>query len=1391
MSSDSSTVSSTISSTVSHIPIAPTLTLVNFPPSLKLNATNYLGWKTQIEALLHGLDLYKYIDGSYPSPKPTVNAEGVATPHEEYPKWFRQDRLLFGALVGSLSPTIVSLIRNATSSHEAWKILSNTYASPSRGHIKQLQYRLKQLSKTTDQSITEYMQSVKTLVDELNILGKSMDTEDITDIVINGLDQKSYKPIIEAIHARDTAISFHELHEKLINHELSIIQTPNPTTNLHQPITAFAAHTRPTSKPWTNRSHNNTPGLLPTPQTHNPPRPFLGKCQWCFLKGHSLSSCPTFKKQNPQISLPTYSRNNNQPQAHMMYTGNTTPTPPWLFDSGASHHITNDLNALSLHAPYDGNEELIIGDGSSLTITHIGSINLTFSNTSITLKNVLCVPSISRNIISISRLCIDNNILIEFFHFNFVIKDYRSRLPLLRGTASRGIYELRPSSLLPQAFHLQLNKASFWHHRLGHPHFKVLQHLASTVSSISSFQNHCNSCCINKSHKLPFSVSSITSNAPLQILFSDVWSSPITSFDGFKYYIIFVDHFTKYIWIYPLKRKSDSLDTFTRFQRLVENHFKSKIRTLFSDNGGEYIKLSSHLSSCGISHLTSPPHTPEHNGYAERRHRHIVETGLSLLSHAKLPIKFWTFAFTTATYLINRLPTITLQNDSPFYRLFHQLPNYDKLRSFGCLSYPWLRPYTNHKLQSRSKPCIFVGYSSSQSAYYLLDPLTNRIYTSRHVHFVENIFPYENIIQTTTPPTPSPDQLLPFSVQFLSSDTVATPTNTTTSYPANTSPTHSSSNSIASVLTLTPLNTSDNISTYQSPPTSSNATPSTTSSTPTDSTPPPMSTRTTRKPNPKYHNKDFLLYTTTTQPITEPSNITQALKQPQWRKAMQDEFDALQRNNTWTLVPSTSAPNLVGCKWVFRTKFKPDGSFDRFKARLVAKGFHQRPGLDYVETFSPVVKPATIRLILSLATSHNWCLRQLDINNAFLQGNLTESVYMSQPPGFADPSLPTHVCKLNKAIYGLRQASRAWYDELKKFLLSYNFTPTISDPSLFIQKHTPSPIYIIVYVDDIIITGPNSTLVETFINSLANRFSLKDLGTLSYFLGVEVIPHTDGLFLSQGKYILDLLNRANMSDSKPVTTPMSTSEPPTKLDGTPLPSPTDYRAFVGALQYLSLTRPDVAFTVNKLSQFMHSPTNIHWSALKRLLRYLHGTMHHGLLIRRHSPLNLHAFTDADWAGDKLTYRSTTGYIVYLGSNPISWGSKRQPTLARSSTEAEFRAVASTTTEVQWIISLLQELGYQSTVTPAIYCDNLSATHYSANPVFHSRMKHLALDFHFVREKVKDGTVRVTHISGDDQLADALTKPLPKPRHLNLMSKIGLLSKSSILRGNIKSQSVQS
>ena len=489
------------------------------------------------------------------------------------------------------------------------------------------------------------MQAIKTCADQLAALGKNIEHEDLIDRVLLGLHE-SYNSVIESVNARDSPISFEELHEKLINKELSINQNRSDPT---LPATAFVATAR--SHHHQNRPHtrnNATPGILPSlPNTTYKPRPFLGKCQWCREQGHVVSQCPSFKQQFPNVTPPNPPHNINysnpktsKPQAHSATVASPSTSSPWLLDSGASHHVTMDLDNLSLHAPYDGTEELIIGDGTGLKISHIGSLSFSYLSSSIKLNNVLCVPALSRNIISISQLCIDNNVSVEFLPNSFIVKDLKTGESLFQGPVKSGIYEVQ--SIPPQVFSSTKASSLDWHHRLGHPSYRVFRQIISKnklhVSSMSTLD--CTSCACNKSHQLPFSISTITFTAPLQYIYTDLWTSPIYSHDGYKYYVIFVDHYTKYTWLYPLKQKSETKNVFIRYKALVEKYFQLPLVTLYSDNGGEYETLKTYLAIDGISRLTTPPHTPQHNGYSERRHRHIVETFLSLLTHTNMPLEF-------------------------------------------------------------------------------------------------------------------------------------------------------------------------------------------------------------------------------------------------------------------------------------------------------------------------------------------------------------------------------------------------------------------------------------------------------------------------------------------------------------------------------------------------------------------------------------------------------------------------------------------------------------------------------------------------------------------------------------------------------------------------------
>jgi hypothetical protein len=383
-----------------------------------------------------------------------------------------------------------------------------------------------------------------------------------------------------------------------------------------------------------------------------------------------------------------------------------------------------------------------------------------------------------------------------------------------------------------------------------------------------------------------------------------------------------------------------------------------------------------------------------------------------------------------------------------------------------------------------------------------------------------------------------------------------------------------------------------------------------------------------------------------------PKSYRGALKDPQWHAAMVDEFTALQNNRTWDLVPRPPGSNIVSGKWIFRHKLKPDGSLDRYKARWVLRGFTQRAGVDYGETFSPVVKPATVRTVLSIAIAQDWPVHQLDINNAFLHGTLAETVYCAQPSGFVDASQPDHVCRLNKSLYGLKQAPRAWYSRFTDHLLRLGFVGSRADPSLFIYTRNTETLYLLLYVDDIVLTASSEQLLRHTITALEREFSLKDLGALHYFLGVAVTRSPTGMFLSQRQYILDVLDRAGMTECNPCSTPVDTQS---KLGatGAPVADPSTYRSLVGALQYLSFTRPDVAYAVQQVCLYMHDPREPHLNAVKRILRYLRDTVDYGLQLHRSSPTSLTAYTDADWAGCPDTRKSTSGYGVFLGDNLIS------------------------------------------------------------------------------------------------------------------------------------------
>ncbi|PKU68003.1 Retrovirus-related Pol polyprotein from transposon TNT 1-94 [Dendrobium catenatum] len=870
-----------------------------------------------------------------------------------------------------------------------------------------------------------------------------------------------------------------------------------------------------------------------------------------------------------------------------------------------------------------------------------------------------------------------------------------------------------------------------------------------------------------KSHRLPTSLSQSVTSSLFAVVHSDIWG-PFSSVpaQGYRYYVSFIDDFSKYTWIYPLVHKSEVFSKFIEFQKFVERQFNKTIQIIRTDNGGEYVnkQFQTHCKTTGISHQVTCPHTPSQNGVAERKHRHLIETTRALLIQASLPLYLWVNTLLTANYLINRMPSPNTSHKSPYELLHNKQPDYNHLKVLGCLCYPWLKPYTSHKLSPLSHPCIFIGYPLNQKGYKCLDLRSNKIYISSNVIFNETIFPYSDqsaqdaqhktqhpsipplllVPNISLPQTLAPESLhiLPHHINPPQSTSIST---STVQSPTSHQHTNISSTSLHNTPHIQP------VPELPHPPSQ------------------PTHTMLTRLKTGISKPKKIFDLTHIIQPA-EPTTYNQAVKHEHWRRAMSQEFQALQAQGTWELVPPNSAMNILGSKWTFRTKYNSDGSIARHKARLVAKGFHQEYGIDYTETFSPVAKMPTIRVLILIALHHNWTIHQLDVSNAFLHGKLSDTVYMSQPPGFQDSTHPTHICKLKKALYGLKQSPRVWYATLSNHLIDYGFKISASDPSLFTYKSGSIRLYMLIYVDDILLTGNSTPELHKLLTNLHASFQMKNLGNLSQFLGIHTIKTKSGILLHQQSYAKAIIQRAGMEQAKPVASPISCKTTITSKSTEIYANPQLYRQIVGALQYLTITRPDIQFAVQQLSQHMQLPLNSHQDSLKRLLRYLQGTSNIGIPLNR-SNLTLRGYVDADWASNQQDRKSISGYCNFLGTSLISWQVKKQNTIARSSTEAEYRALAMETTEILWLRQLLEDFHTPQPESTTVFCDNTSAIALANNPIFHARTKHIEVDCHFIRDCIKKNKISVHHISTEDQLADLFTKALPTHRFKLLSTKL--------------------
>ncbi|KAG8488538.1 hypothetical protein CXB51_016289 [Gossypium anomalum] len=1140
--------------------------------TVKLDGTNFVQWQFQVRLIVEGYDLQGFLDSSIPVPPKVVTmSDGTLAPNPEAVLFTQQDKLLASWLLSTVNSSLLSYFISTKTACDIWSAVSHLFAASSIEKVAQIRHDLHAVQKGGS-TVKEYVSKIKTLCALLEASGSVVSEAEKVEVLLGGLPPK-FDSVFILVSVSSESLTFQKLVDVLMAFEnrqtRAVRDVPMVAHVVETP--AVAAFDSRGICGWRSMARaRGGRGFCMRVQ-----------CQICHRLGHVAQRCyyrfdrdyggsnvavvagggaPNWAGLSaPRVYAPRPYAHPSRPVMRLgpmhILAGLLWYVPQQSPGSPVANFM--GVPAALLEAPWHTKPRARVFDvdnSQNISLPRILDF-CAFDFLDSSQFDSSYVPTQ----VGFSSWYLDSE---ESHHYS-----QESVICVSVAKVNSVFFEFHPSYCVIKDIQTQeiLLRGQV---RDGLYHFSVASPGSSTrwLRFIILKGN---------SHKLPFSSSSTEYVELFELVISDLWGPA---------------------------------------SKLIATQFGRHIKKFQSDWGGEFRVFASVLAQQGILHRLSCHHTSKQNGVAEQKHQHIVQTGLTLLAQANLPMKHWGYAFSSVVHFINRLLTSVLQGQSPYQKLYGCVPQYSHLRVFGCCCFPYLLPFVCHKLDFRSQPCKFLGYSSQHKGYLCLTP-EGRVIVSHHVVFDEHRFLF----------------LSPLSDS-------GNPSRQTATY-------------IPSLLLVV-------------------------------STPSPVSDFACEAVNPGF-DSSFDTSVLPVDVIVSPGTaVSGDLRDSGPAPLLSFEFLILVQipcassGNTYAIVtrseagvfklkvltveavdfePSFIDETLAHLDW----KRNPDGSVSHRKAHLVAKE-----------------------------------CSQVDVNNAFLNRELDN------------------------------EAPKAWFDKLKQFLVAIGFVPSKSDASLFIRITPEFVLYVLVYVDNIIITGSDSAVIASFVDQLNVEFALKDMGDLHYFLGIEK------------KYVRDLLARSSFSNAKPVHTPMISLPRLSKSDGDLLSDPTEYQSLTGALQYVVLTRPNIAYAVNRICQFMHSPTTVHMVALKRILRYLCGTLDYGVVFRPSTRLSLVGYADANWGLDFDDRRSTSGYYVYL-------------VIHQSRAEVEYRSIAAATSDVTWLLSLLQELQVLSIDTLTIWSDSSSAVAVAANLVLHSKFKHVELDLFFVHEKVAAGTIVVGEVPASD------------------------------------------